>query len=658
MPPEPARPIKRRIGRRLALWIGASALLLGGLVASVLVPLERTAVEQTAVDQVGLLAEAVAATYEVVDEVRRTHPSRDVIKQVARAPNVLFVDVMDHEGVVRATNVDENEGQQRPLATSLRKAELAPDALVVTYNMPWTNSCVGCHDAAEDPVGAVRVGVSRDAALRRVERFHVVGGLGVLVIFGVLVALILVLSDRLVARPVFALANLMQKAGHGDFLVRAHERDDEVGALGSAFNQMLRAITDMKASEIEREADLEDARKELTFKRQLEEVAEQLSESNVALERRVRAQSLLMEAAHRLGSTLNKEALLDRLAELIQSKVGCEDFSIFLARESPGGDPVLHMERAGGVYDTDESRRREFPVGEGPVGIVAETGAPLREGPLLCIPMLHKGRVVGVLRFGERAQGAEGDETTELLQALGAQVAMAVVNADLYEATVELSVTDPLTGLMNRRAMNRRLDIEVTRAQRFGVPLAVLMIDVDHFKLYNDRMGHLLGDEALTQVAQALETKVRKVDAVARFGGEEFCVILPRSDEEAALDVAEKLAETIRALALPGAKGQPLGKMSISVGVAIYPDDMPAAMDGPAIQVLLDTADRAVYDAKRGGRDRVVSASSALGLTKKPGLDEPATPPHTDGGAGGAQNLSTEEGPKSTDPTGSKAPLL
>lgn len=627
MATEPAPPIQRRIGRRLALYIGASALVLGTLIAIVLVPLERAAVEQTAVDQVGLLAEAVAATYEVVDEVERTHPARDVIKQVARAPNVLFVDVLDHQGEVKASNLEEHGGERHPLAASLRDAQIGADELVVTYNMPWTNSCVGCHDAAEDPVGAVRVAVSRDAALRRVERFHIVGGLGVLVIFGALVALILVLSDRLVTRPVFALASLMQRAQRGDFLVRAHEREDEVGALGRAFNEMLRAITDMKASEIEREADLEDARKELSYKRQLEAIASQLKQSNGALERRVKAQSLLMEAAHRLGSTLNKEALLDRLAELVQGKVGCPDFSIFLARESPGSDPVLHLERAGGVFDTDEARRQELLIGEGRVGLVAETGAPLFEEGELCIPMLHKGRVVGVLRFqaSEAEEALRFDEDAiELLQALGAQVAMAVVNADLYEATVELSVTDPLTGLMNRRAMNRRLDIEVTRSQRFGTPLAVLMLDVDHFKQYNDRMGHLLGDEALKAVAATLEARVRKVDAVARFGGEEFCIILPRSDEAAALDVAEKLAESIRTLDVPGARGQPLGRMSISVGVAIYPDDMPAALDGAATQVLLDTADRAVYDAKHGGRDRVVPASAALGLKPKPALDAPA----------------------------------
>jgi diguanylate cyclase (GGDEF)-like protein len=631
---EAPRPIKRRIGRRLALAVGASAVVsLGGL-GLTLVPLQRAAVEHTAADQVGLLAEAIGATYEVVDEERREHPAKDVISQVARAPNVLFVEVLDHKGVVRASDDPSHIGAQGRLASGLRDVRFEDEALLMTSNLPWTRSCVGCHAASQDPVGAVRVAVSRKAALRELERFHVFGGLGVLVIFVALAALILFLSDRLVARPVFALARLMQKAEQGDFLVRAHERDDEVGALGGAFNQMLRAITDMKAHEIEREADLEDARKELSFKRQLEEVAKQLSRSNVALERRVKAQSLLMEAAHLLGSTLSREALLDRLTDLVGHKLGAKDFGIYVVREAGGGrDPVLHLERAGGRADTAQGREVDFAVGEGPVGLVAETGAPLKEVGVLCIPMLHKGRVVGVLELLGETDEPFDDEAVELLQALGAQAAMAVVNSDLYEATLELSVTDPLTSLMNRRAMQKRLNIEVVRAQRFGLPLAVLMIDVDHFKQYNDRMGHLLGDEALKAVAHALESSVRKVDAVARFGGEEFCVILPRTDDAAALDVAEKLCDAIRALKPPGGNGQPIGRMSISCGVAIYPKDLPAVVDAPVAEVLLDTADRAVYEAKHLGRDRVVSASRAFGIQRKPGINEPDATGLTEGGS-------------------------
>ncbi|MFZ9886516.1 MAG: diguanylate cyclase [Myxococcota bacterium] len=623
--------LQRRIGRRLALWLGGSALVLGAALALALVPLERRALEQAAVDQVGLLAEAVASTYEVVDEIRRLHPARDVIEQVARAPNVLFVDVLDHRGQVQASSMPEHRGQRHQVSKSLRSASIEADELVVAYRIPWTNACVGCHQAADDPVGAVRVGVNREAALRSLERFHVVGGIGALVIFTALVLLLLLLSDRLLTRPLFALARVMQRAEQGDFLVRAEERDDEVGSLGAAFNSMLRAMTEMKANEIDREADLEDARKELSFNHQLEDAAEQLARSNLALERRVRAQVLLMEAAHQLGGTLNREALLDRLCGLIERRLGCPDYTVFVARHAAADNVVLHLERAGGVYQADSVDAADITLGEGMVGLVAETGAMLKEGREVCVPMLHQGKVVGALRFCEPEDSPYDEEAQELLQALSAQAAMAVVNADLYEATVELSVTDPLTNLMNRRALNRRLDIEITRAQRFGLPLALLVVDVDHFKQYNDRMGHLLGDEALKAVARALDSSVRKVDAVARFGGEEFCVILPRTDEAAAFEVATKLGEAIRAIDVPGARAQPLGHLSISVGLAVYPDHMPAVLEGAALEALLEVADKAVYEAKHGGRDRVVSAALPLGIQPRPALERRASAGATTG---------------------------
>jgi diguanylate cyclase (GGDEF)-like protein len=146
------------------------------------------------------------------------------------------------------------------------------------------------------------------------------------------------------------------------------------------------------------------------------------------------------------------------------------------------------------------------------------------------------------------------------------------------------------------------------------------MIDVDHFKQYNDRMGHLLGDDALRAVADVLKSSVRKVDAVARFGGEEFCVVLPRTDEAAGLEVAEKLLRAVRGVDVPGASAQPLGRLSISVGVAVFPNDMPPASEEPAAKVIVDVADHAGYEAKRGGRDRVVSA--AAGRARKPKLHE------------------------------------
>ena len=196
-------------------------------------------------------------------------------------------------------------------------------------------------------------------------------------------------------------------------------------------------------------------------------------------------------------------------------------------------------------------------------------------------------------------------EELELLKALGAQAAMAIVNAKLYEQTVTLATSDALTGLDNRRSMEKRIEDEIARSQRFSKPLSLLMIDVDHFKDYNDRMGHVLGDAALKQMAQALRMQIRKVDGLARFGGEEFCAILPETAKGDAHEVAKKLRDLVNGVQLPGGSEQPLGFMSVSIGVAVYPDDMPAVIERTASTELVHAADEALYRAKAHGRNAV-----------------------------------------------------
>ena len=658
--------IRRRVSRRLALIAGGAAIVLGGAAFALLAPVERQAVERVATEQIGLLAEGVAATYQVTDappppnpddEVNANEPppkrvpvhhAAEILEQLRHADGVEWIDVLDQAGTVKHSTRPEHLGHVHPVPHAMRDAHLDGDELVVSYAMPFTHACAQCHDSQRDPVGVVQVAVDRDVALRSLQRFHLFYAASVFFAFAVLVVLIVVVTERTVARPVFKLARLMKKAEKGDFLVRARvEGDDELGALARSFNSMLRAITTLKAHEIEHEIALKTAESELAMKSQLQDVAERLQQSNAALQRRVQAQGLLMEAAHRLGSTLDRSALVERLARVVADNLGRPDFAVYLVKEGEDRDALLEVQNAAGALDSPEVRAARFKVGDGIAGLVADTGAPIlvadlrdpppnlvklrehkepfpHEGSLLVVPMLHKGRVVGVLAFYAPTPRAFDADDTALLQALGAQAAMAVVNADLYQTTLELSVTDTLTELMNRRALNRILDAELVRAQRFGTPLVVLMLDVDHFKQYNDRMGHLLGDETLKLVASALSSSVRKVDAVARFGGEEFCVVLPRTDEQAGLDVADKLLRAVRALSVPGNDSQPLGRMSISVGLAVYPVDMPPAIDGSPVDVILDAADKAAYEAKRRGRDRVVTAGEVSGRPKRPKLDEPA----------------------------------
>ena len=659
-------PVRRRVGRRLAFLTGGAALVVGGVIYALLTPYQKAEAERVAADHISLLAEAVAASYEQdvpvggkkADEVEierelrdqdlereHVHRSKEILHQLQHADGVVAVDVSDQRGIVKRSTRASRVGSVVKVPQRLRSSFVDDDHLTVSYAMPWTRSCVGCHDTSTEPAGVVNVVVDRDAAFASLDRYRLITGIILALTYVLLVLLIVAMTDRLVGRPIFGLARVMKLAERGDFLVRARvEADDEIGALASAFNRMLRSITALKADEVEREHKLLAAEAELGMKAVLAAAAERLQAANVALERRVRAQELLMEAAHRLGSTLERTTLLERLSKVIREKLGRNDFLIYLVVEGDQHEAMLEVARASGLLDRDDLRKRRFHVGEGITGLVAETGAPLivanlaepfadlavpppsrvlpliETGSLIAVPMLHKGRVVGVLEFyAPELNGFDVDDA-KLLEALGAQAAMAVVNADLYQTTLELSVTDSLTRLMNRRALNRLLDAELERARRFNTPLAVLMIDVDHFKHYNDRMGHLLGDDALRAVADVLRSSVRKVDAVARFGGEEFCVVLPRTDEAAGLEVADKLLRAVRSLELPGARAQPLGLVSISIGVAIFPNDMPTAYEDPVAKVIVDVADKAVYEAKRGGRDGVVAAGQSR--ARKPRLHE------------------------------------
>jgi len=173
---------------------------------------------------------------------------------------------------------------------------------------------------------------------------------------------------------------------------------------------------------------------------------------------------------------------------------------------------------------------------------------------------------------------------------------------DANEKLQQLAVTDGLTGLYNHRFFQDKLDHEVARAERFGHPVSLCVIDVDHFKAYNDAHGHPKGDEVLKRVAFLLVENVREVDTVARYGGEEFVIVLPETTREQGQQVAEKIRSIIERTEFPREASQPLGRLTVSVGVGAYPQD------GRTSQDIMDKTDEALYRAKAAGRNRVVLA--------------------------------------------------
>jgi diguanylate cyclase (GGDEF)-like protein len=184
--------------------------------------------------------------------------------------------------------------------------------------------------------------------------------------------------------------------------------------------------------------------------------------------------------------------------------------------------------------------------------------------------------------------------------------------AEANTRLAQLAVTDGLTGLYNHRHLHERLTLEVERSQRSGLPLSLLMLDVDHFKQFNDTFGHPAGDEVLRQLARVLTDTRRANDVVARYGGEEFAVILVDTAKFTAAKVAERVRERIAAHDFSEA-AQKASKISVSIGVATFPED------GTDAEGLVRSADTALYAAKRAGRNRVVLYTEALGATPSVG---------------------------------------
>lgn len=166
-----------------------------------------------------------------------------------------------------------------------------------------------------------------------------------------------------------------------------------------------------------------------------------------------------------------------------------------------------------------------------------------------------------------------------------------------------LAITDGLTELFNHRHFRERLAVEIQRAHRTDEPLSLLMVDVDHFKTYNDHNGHLEGDEALKQIADVLRTGRRVSDMVARYGGEEFAIVLVGAATSASRMVAEYLRRRVEDATFKGEDRQPSGKLTVSVGVATYPDHASTAT------AVIQAADQALYRAKQEGRNQVSVAS-------------------------------------------------
>jgi diguanylate cyclase (GGDEF)-like protein len=218
----------------------------------------------------------------------------------------------------------------------------------------------------------------------------------------------------------------------------------------------------------------------------------------------------------------------------------------------------------------------------------------------MAMPLIGAGGVLGVISVTDRRDGREFDRTDfNTLRGLASVASLALDRLQAMDdarTSARIAAIDSVTGLFNRRYFHTRLDEEIERARRHQSPLTVLLLDIDNFKQLNDRLGHLTGDAVLRVVADVLRRSVRLFDVCARFGGDEFAILMPGSSAESSAQIAERIREGIEDSRPPGSPWTEDFKVTASIGIA--------TTTAGAAEELIARADQALYQAKREGRNR------------------------------------------------------
>jgi diguanylate cyclase (GGDEF)-like protein/PAS domain S-box-containing protein len=369
---------------------------------------------------------------------------------------------------------------------------------------------------------------------------------------------------------------------------------------------------------------------------QLKEHTDALMDANIRLQTEIRERALAQQElnlqSERMVQDLtvrsNRATNLAKMAELLQSCATVRDACSVVA----GMAPKVFLELRGALLLLDSSRNvleaaanwsecvlagNEFKPEDcwalrtGRPHLVAagdhtvECGhAANGQHSSVCLPLLAHGEAIGVVHFQMKAPGELSQPVLLIANMFAEQISLSIANIRLRDALRTQSIHDPLTGLYNRRYLEEMMERETRRAVRAEHGLGVLMLDLDHFKKFNDTYGHDAGDLVLREAAAFLLKSVRAEDIVCRFGGEEFVVILPLADLKVTEARAERIRSRLRELSVAH-QGQSLGMITVSVGVAELPEH------GTTAKELLESADAALYRAKREGRDRVAVAKTS-----------------------------------------------
>ena len=318
--------------------------------------------------------------------------------------------------------------------------------------------------------------------------------------------------------------------------------------------------------------------------------------------------AILTDVVKTANSILEPRKVIELVVEKIRQLIPSEAWSLLMVDEEK---QELVFEAALGAKGKEVTALRP-KIGEGVAGWVAETGKPaivndVKRDPrfaphvdaktsfetrsILCAPLVSRGRTIGVLEILNKRGGNFTKTDLEQVLTLVEPCAIAIENAILFQRTEQLTITDDLTRLFNSRYLNLYLGREIKRCKRHGIPLSVIFLDLDGFKGINDQYGHLAGSGTLTEVGGILALGVRESDILARYGGDEFIVVLPETPASGALVIAERLRRAIEEHRFLEPQGI-AARISASFGISTYPDHA-LSPEG-----LIQKADQAMYRVK------------------------------------------------------------
>jgi diguanylate cyclase (GGDEF)-like protein len=325
--------------------------------------------------------------------------------------------------------------------------------------------------------------------------------------------------------------------------------------------------------------------------------------------------AILTDIVKTANSILEPKKVIEAIMTKIQQLIPSEAWSILMLDEEK---QELTFELALGEKGKDVSVFR-VKVGEGIAGWVAERGEPtivndtardprfarrfdskthFHTRSVLCAPLISRGRTIGVVQVINRIGGKFNRSDLDLLLTLVEPCAIAIENAILFQRTEQLTITDDLTRLFNSRYLNLYIGREIKRCKRHGIPLSVIFLDLDGFKSVNDAHGHLAGSRTLTEVGRILVEAVRESDILARYGGDEFVVVLPETPPSGALVIAERIRKAIESHVFLRDAGLE-ARISASFGIASYPDHA-LTPEG-----LIQKADQAMYRVKERDKNGI-----------------------------------------------------